>query len=55
MTLLRVTCSAATVRYLSEDVELISSYGADPKNRYFYTMVLDSVAWLHQRGAKIPT
>lgn len=24
------------------DVELISSYGSDPKNRYFYTMVLDS-------------
>ena len=55
MILLRVTCSADTVQYLSEDVELISSYGVDPKNRYFYTMVLDSVAWPHQRGAKIPS
>ena len=27
---------------IPKDVELISSYGSDPKNRYFYTMVLDS-------------
>jgi len=38
--------NAAMVKELERrgkpDVELISSYGADPKNRYFYTMVLDS-------------
>ena len=38
---------------IPEDVELISSYGSDPKNRYFYTMVLDSDPGLPWRAAFI--